>query len=83
MYGNLSASGRTFLQYDETKIKLFGLKTKHNSWHKPKTHPTQVTIPTIKHVGGSIILMGCFSARGTQTDYLQAISAVQMFGTTQ
>ena len=27
---------------------------------KPKT-----TIPTVKHVGGSIMLLGCFAAAGT------------------
>uniref|UniRef100_A0AAZ3PFH5 Transposase Tc1-like domain-containing protein n=1 Tax=Oncorhynchus tshawytscha TaxID=74940 RepID=A0AAZ3PFH5_ONCTS len=44
---------------DETKIELFGLNTKRHIWRKPGT------IPTVKHVGGSIMLWGCFSVAGT------------------
>jgi hypothetical protein len=41
---------------DETKTELFGLS---RIWRKPGT------IPNVKHVGGSIMLWGCFSAAGT------------------
>ena len=44
---------------DETKIELFGLNAKRHVWRKP------VTIPMVKHCGGSIMLWGCFSAAGT------------------
>ena len=44
---------------DETKIQLFGLHTKCHIWRK------LVTIPTVKHGGGSIMLLVCFSAAGT------------------
>ena len=44
---------------DETKIELFCLKAKIHVWRKPGT------IPMVKHGGGSILLWGCFSARGT------------------
>jgi hypothetical protein len=44
---------------DETKIELFGLNAKRHVWRKP------VTIPTVKHGGGSIMLWGCFSVAGT------------------
>ena len=47
---------------DETKIELFAcLNAKRHIWRKPGT------IPTVKHGGGSIIIMlwGCFSAAGT------------------
>ena len=44
---------------DETKIELFGLNAKLHVWRKPST------IPTVKHVGCSIMLWGCFSAAGT------------------
>ena len=44
---------------DETKIEHFGLKAKIHVWRKP------VTIPMVKHGGGSIMLWGCFSATGT------------------
>ena len=51
-------SGQILLS-DETKIELFGLNAKRHVWRKPGT------IPTVKHVGGSIMLWGCFSASGT------------------
>ena len=44
---------------DETKIELFGLNAKCYVWRKP------VTIPMVKHGGGSIILWGYFSAART------------------
>ena len=44
---------------DETKIEFFGLNAKRHIWRKPGT------IPTVKHGGGSILLLGCFSAAGT------------------
>ncbi|KAK3528589.1 hypothetical protein QTP70_004997 [Hemibagrus guttatus] len=49
---------------DETKIKLFGIFPfwrRRNAAYDPKN-----TIPTIKHGGGSIMLWGCFSAKGTR-----------------
>ena len=51
---------------DETKIELFGLKSKRYVWRKPKTaHYPVNTIPSVKHGGGSIMLWGCFSSAGT------------------
>jgi hypothetical protein len=44
---------------DETKIDLFGLHAKRHVWRKPGT------IPTVKHGGGRILLLGCFSSSGT------------------
>jgi hypothetical protein len=44
---------------EETKIEPFVLNAKRHVWRKPGT------IPTMKHVGGSIMLWGCFSAVGT------------------
>ena len=52
---------------DETKIELFGLNANRHVWRKP------VTIPTVKHGGGSIMLWGCFSA--TRTGRLVRIEA--------
>ena len=42
----------------ETKIELFCLNAKCHVWRKPST------IPMVKHVGGSIMLWGDFSAAG-------------------
>ncbi len=52
---------------DETKIELFGLNSKRYVWRKPGTaHHLSNTVPTVKHGGGSIIMLrGCFSAAGT------------------
>jgi hypothetical protein len=52
---------------DETKIELFGHLRKHYVWRKPNTsHHPENTIPTVKHGGGSsIMLWGCFSSAGT------------------
>ena len=44
---------------DETKIELFGLNAKLHVWRKPGT------IPTVKHGGGSIMRLVCFSAAET------------------
>ncbi|KAG2455931.1 TCB1 transposase, partial [Polypterus senegalus] len=51
---------------DETKIELFGVNARRHVWKKPgTTHHQPNTIPTVKHIGGSIMLWGCFSVAGT------------------
>ncbi|KAG2457775.1 TCB1 transposase, partial [Polypterus senegalus] len=53
---------------DETKIELFGVNARRHVWRKPGTaHHQANTIPTVKHGGGSIMLVmvwGCFAASG-------------------
>ena len=44
---------------DETKFELFDLNAKCHVWRKPGT------FPMVKHGGGRIMLLGCFSAAGT------------------
>ena len=51
---------------DETKIELFGLNSTRRVWRAKNTeYNPKNTIPTVKHGGGSIMLWGCFSAKGT------------------
>ncbi|KAK6307934.1 hypothetical protein J4Q44_G00212050 [Coregonus suidteri] len=51
---------------DETKIELFGLNSTRRVWRKKKDeYNPKNTIPTVKHLGGNIILWGCISAKGT------------------
>ncbi|KAI4883812.1 hypothetical protein NFI96_009985 [Prochilodus magdalenae] len=51
---------------DETKIELFGKNSTRCVWSKKNDeyHPKN-TIPTVKHGGGNIMLLGCFSAKGS------------------
>uniref|UniRef100_A0A803JX28 Tc1-like transposase DDE domain-containing protein n=1 Tax=Xenopus tropicalis TaxID=8364 RepID=A0A803JX28_XENTR len=51
---------------DETKMELFCQNAKRYVWRKTNTaHHSEHTIPTVKYVGGSIMLWGCFSSAGT------------------
>lgn len=47
------------LSSNETKIELFGLNAKHCVRGNPAPLITN-SIPTVKHGGGSIMLLGCF-----------------------
>ena len=51
---------------DEMKRELLGLNAKCYVWQKPSTaHHPSITIPTMKHGGGFIMLWGCFSMAET------------------
>ena len=50
---------RKIIWSDETQIELFGLNAKRHIWRNP------VTINTVKHGGGRIVLWGCFLAAET------------------
>ena len=54
---------------DETKIELFGINSTRRVWRKRNAeYNPNNTIPTVKHGGGSLMLWGCFSAKG-QDDF--------------
>lgn len=50
----------------ETKTELFALNAKWHVWRKAGTaHCLANNIPTVKHGGGIIMMLGCFLAKGT------------------
>ena len=51
---------------DESKIQLFGINSTRCVWKKRYAeYNRKNTIPTVKHGGGNLMLLGCFSAKGT------------------
>uniref|UniRef100_A0AAY5K846 Transposase Tc1-like domain-containing protein n=1 Tax=Esox lucius TaxID=8010 RepID=A0AAY5K846_ESOLU len=64
---------------DETKIELFGLNSTLCVWRKKDEYKPKNTIPTVKHGGGNIFLLRCFSAKGTgQLHLLPSVRALTM-----
>ena len=60
------------IKSDETKVELFGRNTATSVWRKNGTaFKKPNTIPTVKFGGGSIMIWGYFSSKGT--DELQVI----------
>ncbi len=52
---------------DETKFKLFGINSTHRVWRRRNAaYDPKNTTPTVKHGGVNIMLLGCFSAKGTR-----------------
>ncbi len=50
---------------DETKVELFGRCVSHYIWRKSNTaFQKKNIIPTVKYVGGSVMVWGCFAASG-------------------
>ena len=55
----------SILWTDETNIELFGHMDASYVWRKKgKTYNPKNTILMVKHVGGSLMLLGFFSASG-------------------
>ncbi len=52
---------------DETKIELFGINSTRRVWRRRNAaYDPKNTIPTVKHVGGNIMLWGSFFVKGTE-----------------
>lgn len=61
-----SSMWNNVLWSDETKIELFGHNDVQTVWRKKgEAFNPKNTVPTVKHGGGSIMLWGCFTSRGT------------------
>ena len=59
--------GRNVLWSDKRKIELFGHNDHCYVWRKKgEACKPKNTIPTVKHVGGSIMLWGCFTKAWSQ-----------------
>ena len=52
------------LWIDETKIELFGHNHRNYVWRKDGAYSPKNTVSTVKFGGGSIMIWGCFSAKG-------------------
>ncbi len=51
---------------DETKINLFGSDGVKWMWRQPgEEYKDKCVLPTVKYVGGSVMVWGCMSADGT------------------
>ena len=64
--GDTANMFKKVLWSDKTKIEVFGIHTKRYVWWKPNAeHQPEHTIPSVKHGGGRIMLLGCFSSADT------------------
>ena len=53
------------LRTDETKIEVFGHNYRNHVWRKEsEAYLTKNTLPTVNLGAGSIMIWGCFSAKG-------------------
>ncbi len=51
---------------DETKINLFGSDCVKRVWRQPDEEcKDKCVLPTVKHLGGSVMVWGCMSVAGT------------------
>ena len=55
----------TIMWSDETKLELFGMDAEYVWKKKGEAYKPKITVPTVKHGGGNIMLWGCFSSSGT------------------
>ena len=58
--------GENIIWSDEKKVELFGRNTATSVWRENGTaFKKHYTIPTVRFGGGSIMIWGCFSSKGT------------------
>ncbi len=66
---------------DETKIHLFGSDGVKRVWRQPgKEYKDKFVLPTVKHVGGSVMVWGCMSAAGTgELQFIEGTTNANMY----
>ncbi len=65
-FANDSENWVKVLWSDETTIELFGINSTLRVWRRRNAaYDPKITIPTVKHECGKVMLWGCFSAKGT------------------
>ncbi len=65
-FANDSENWVKVLWSDETTIELFGINSTLRVWRRRNAaYDPKITIPTVKHECGNVMLWGCFSAKGT------------------
>ena len=51
---------------DETEVELFRINSVRRVWRRDGTaHDPKKILPSVKFVGGNVMLWGCFSSNGT------------------
>ncbi len=53
------------LPLDESKVNLFDDGVQHVWWHPGEEYQENSVLPTVKHGGGSIMVLGCMTTAGT------------------
>ncbi len=66
---------------DETKINLFGSNGLKCVWRQPgEEYKDKCVLPTVKHGGGSVMVLGCMSAASTgKQQFIEATMNVNMY----
>ncbi len=66
---------------DETKIHLFGSDGVKRVWRQPgKEYKDKFVLPTVKHVGGSVMVWGCMSAACTgELQFIEGTTNANMY----
>ncbi len=70
---------------NETNINLFGSDGVKRLWRQPgEEYKDKCVLPTVKHVGGSVMVWGCMSAAGTgELQFIEGTMNANMYAVFQ